>query len=52
MVFNMKVALFDFCDTIVNFQTADVFVRYCLNKENLLDDNEKKLSKLDKFILL
>ena len=48
----MKVALFDFCDTIVNFQTADVFVRYCLNKENLLDDNEKKLSKLDKLMLL
>ena len=28
----MKVALFDFCETLVNFQTADYFVEYTLKK--------------------
>ena len=30
----VKIALFDFCDTMVNFQTADVFVEYALKKLN------------------
>lgn len=30
----MKLALFDFCETLVNFQTADYFVEYCLKKFN------------------
>lgn len=28
----MKLALFDFCETLVNFQTADFFIEYCLKK--------------------
>ena len=30
----MKVALFDFCDTIANFQTADAYVYYVLQHRN------------------
>ena len=25
-----KIALFDFCDTLVDFQTANAYVRYCI----------------------
>jgi HAD superfamily phosphoserine phosphatase-like hydrolase len=28
----MKLAIFDFCDTIVNFQSADAFIRFSLKK--------------------
>lgn len=30
----MKIALFDFCETLVNFQTADYFVEYALKMHN------------------
>jgi len=30
----MKVALFDFCETLVSFQTADEYVHYCRHKLN------------------
>lgn len=29
---NSKIALFDFCETLVSFQTADEYVKYVLNK--------------------
>jgi HAD superfamily phosphoserine phosphatase-like hydrolase len=29
---NNKIAFFDFCETVVNFQTADRFVEFCLNE--------------------
>lgn len=29
-----KVALFDFCETLANFQTADAYVRYVMRKHN------------------
>ena len=29
---NRKIALFDFCETLVNFQTADAFVDYVRNR--------------------
>jgi HAD superfamily hydrolase (TIGR01490 family) len=28
---NNRIAFFDFCETIVNFQTADRFIKFCLN---------------------
>jgi len=30
----MKIALFDFCETLVNYQTADYYVEYTLKKYN------------------
>lgn len=30
----MRLAIFDFCDTLVNFQTADQFCKYVLKKES------------------
>lgn len=30
----MKVAIFDFCDTLVSFQTADEFIKYCATRKN------------------
>jgi HAD superfamily hydrolase (TIGR01490 family) len=30
----MRLAIFDFCDTLVNFQTANEFCRYVLKKES------------------
>ena len=30
----MKIAIFDFCETLVNYQTADYFVEYTLKKNN------------------
>lgn len=30
----MKIVLFDFCETLVNYQTADYFVEYTLKKHN------------------
>lgn len=30
----MRLAIFDFCDTLVNFQTANEFCKYVLNKES------------------
>jgi HAD superfamily hydrolase (TIGR01490 family) len=30
----MKLVIFDFCETLVNFQTADSFVDYIIDKEN------------------
>ena len=30
----MKLAIFDFCDTLVNFQTANEFCKYVLKKES------------------
>lgn len=35
-----KVAIFDFCGTLINFQTADEFAFYCLN-----DEKKRKLEK-------
>lgn len=40
MADKIKVAVFDFCGTFINFQTADEFALYCL------DDNKKR--KLEK----
>ena len=30
---NRKIALFDFCETLANFQTADAFVKYVISKD-------------------
>lgn len=30
----MKVAIFDFCDTLVSFQTADEFIKFCAIRRN------------------
>ncbi|MEZ8616501.1 HAD family hydrolase [Vibrio splendidus] len=30
----MKIAIFDFCDTLVSFQTADEFIKYCAIRRN------------------
>ena len=30
----MKLVIFDFCETLVNFQTADSFSRFVLEKES------------------
>ena len=30
----MKLVIFDFCETLVNFQTADCFSRFVLEKES------------------
>ena len=34
-----KIAFFDFCETIANFQTGDAFIRYVLNKEQAYSFN-------------
>ena len=30
---NRKIALFDFCETLANFQTADAYVKYVISKD-------------------
>lgn len=47
----MKVVIFDFCDTIVNFQTADKFVYYAIdNTENKkIKKRKKALGIIEKF---
>ena len=39
-----KIAVFDFCGTFVNFQTADAFIKWCLSKANLPTENKRKIS--------
>lgn len=41
----MKLVIFDFCDTIVNFQSADAFCRYALNQIG-----KKRIVVLDKVL--
>ena len=44
MVNNKKhIVLFDFCETLVNFQTADAFIDYCRNQLNLSNMYYKEL---------
>ena len=40
----MRLAIFDFCDTLVNFQTADEFCKYVLKKES-----KYSFLKIDRF---
>lgn len=42
----MNLAIFDFCDTLANFQTADEFCRFILKKES-----KKLLLRLDLFLI-
>lgn len=37
-----KIALFDFCETIANFQTGDAFIHYVCNREKSIKLNLKK----------
>ena len=30
-----KIAIFDFCETLVGFQSADAYIKYVLNEEKI-----------------
>ena len=45
----MKIALFDFCETIVKFQTADAFVHYIRNRSN--DRRMNFINKTHSFLI-
>lgn len=46
----INLAIFDFCDTLVNLQTADLFVKYVLDNypSNKISSNIKYISYLEK----
>lgn len=39
---NKKIALFDFCETIVDFQTGDAFIYYVYEKENSIKNRIRR----------
>lgn len=45
MTNNQKIALFDFCETIANFQTADAFVKFVVTDLNYRSDRMYWLQK-------
>jgi|688.fasta_scaffold167028_3 phosphatidylglycerophosphatase C len=48
----MKIVIFDFCDTLVNFQTANEFVRFCHKDKRVLIDINNKSRLIYKIISL